>query len=110
MKKYVAAIIISTLTLGALSSAFASARVEGLHYWQTTTPLKQTVHLIEVDPAKLSIVLAHAKEKALGRETVSAIAKRYKAIAAINGGFLRVVNGSMGCQQVFLKYTGNGMA
>jgi uncharacterized protein YigE (DUF2233 family) len=89
MKKYVAAIIISTLTLGALSSAFASARVEGLHYWQTTTPLKQTVHLIEVDPAKLSIVLAHAKEKALGRETVSAIAKRYKAIAAINGGFFK---------------------
>lgn len=29
------------------------------------------------------------QRKALGRETVSAIAKRYKAIAAINGGFFK---------------------
>ncbi len=89
MKKHLIIFFISTLSLSVLSSAFAGTRVDGLQYQKIVTPLKQTVHLIEVDPAKLHIVPAHAKEKALGRETVKAIAKRYKAIAAINGGFFK---------------------
>ena len=90
MKKYLKTFfIINTLTLSALSTASAGSRIEGLGYWKTITPLKQTVHLLEIDPAQLSIIPAHAKEKALGRETVRAIAKRYKAIAGINGGFFK---------------------
>jgi hypothetical protein len=71
------------------AGAMAKTPIDGLRYSKTTTPLKQTIHILEIDPNKLNIVPAHAKEKALGRETVSAIAKRYKAIAAINGGFFK---------------------
>ncbi len=90
MQKYIKPfVILSALILGACPKAMAEGRIDGLRYWKTTTPLKQTVHLLDIDPAKLSIMPAHAKEKARGRETVTSIAKRHKAIAAINGGFFK---------------------
>jgi hypothetical protein len=90
MKKYVRIFfILSILSYSALSSSIAHAYIDGLRCWKVTTSLKQTIHLVEIDPSKLNIIPAHAKEKALGRETVTAIAKRYKAIAAINGGFFK---------------------
>ncbi len=75
-----------------LWSPFAAAEelYHGLRYHKVTTPEKQTIHVLEIDPSRLTIKAAHAKEKAIGRETVSAIAKRHKAIAAINGGFFRM--------------------
>jgi exopolysaccharide biosynthesis protein len=78
----------------ARSVAYATTQSEellqGLKYSKITTPFKQIVHILQVDPHQLDITAAHAKEQALGRETVTSIAKRYQAIAAINGGFFKM--------------------
>lgn len=81
----------------------AAAPLEGIRYWKTTTPLKQSAYILEIDPAKLEIIPAHAKEKVLGRETVAVIAKRHHAIAAINGGFFKIGHTTNGLPAGILK-------
>ncbi len=82
-------IIFSLLAIFSIPYVAAQELCKGLRYWKLTTPLKQNVHMLEIDPTQLNIIPAHAFDTALGRETVASIAKRYKAIAAINGGFFR---------------------
>ncbi len=62
----------------------------GLRYEsrQTTEPF--SIHIVEVNPAKLTITAERALGKGIGRETVSSIAKRKRAIVAVNGGFFRI--------------------
>jgi len=81
--------LVNILIFSSASFAKKEELLEGLRYWKVTTALQQSVHVLKVDPSLLSITAAHAKEQALGRETVAAIAKRHKAIAAINGGFFK---------------------
>lgn len=47
----------------------------------------QSIHVLRVDPTRVAIIPAKAQPFCLGRETVSAIASRYNALAAVNGGF-----------------------
>ncbi len=81
--------LISFLTLCSVITTCAEALHDGLQYWKTTTPAQQNVQILKVDPARLRIIAAHANGKALGRESIATIAKRYHAIAAINGGFFK---------------------
>ncbi len=53
-------------------------------------PISQAIHLIEVDPSCYKIKPVKALDYGLGRESVLSIAKRYRAIAAINGGFFDI--------------------
>lgn len=80
--------------------------LKGLKYSKLTTPLMQNVHLLDVDPEHLDIIAAHAKETVLGLETVTAIAKRYNAIAAINGGFFKIGESIDGLPAGILKIRG----
>src|SRR5579883_1628525 len=50
---------------------------------------KEEIHVLEIDPSKVRIAPAHAGKDILALETVSTIAKRHQAAAAINGGFFR---------------------
>jgi hypothetical protein len=48
------------------------------------------INLLRVDLTKVRLDVHHAFDKALGVEPTSAIAKRHRAIAAINAGFFRL--------------------
>jgi hypothetical protein len=80
--------------------------LQGLRYWKLTTPVKQQVHILQIDPHQFEIIGAHAKEKALGRETVATIARRHQAIAAINGGFFKMGEAIDGLPAGILKIQG----
>src|SRR5688500_10613029 len=47
------------------------------------------VNVVRVDMAKARLDIVHAKDAAIGLETVSAIAQRTGAIVAVNGGYFR---------------------
>jgi len=49
-----------------------------------------SVHILYVVPNQVSIRAVKAGKGTLGRETVSEIAKRWHALAAVNGGFFRI--------------------
>ena len=89
------------------SHAVAEELLKGLTYQKLTTNLQQTIHVLEVDPLYFTINTAHAKERALGRETVSTIAKRHRAIAAINGGFFKGGEAIDGLPAGILKIQGH---
>lgn len=48
------------------------------------------IHVLRVDPSQARLDVVHARDNAVGLETVSAIAARHGAIAAINGGYFRM--------------------
>lgn len=48
------------------------------------------IDLVRLDLSRVRIDVHHANEKAIGTEATSAIAKRKRAIAAINAGFFRL--------------------
>jgi len=56
------------------------------HVQHSTDP-KLSIHILRIDPSKVAIRPAKAGSCCFGRETISAIANRYNALAAINGGF-----------------------
>jgi hypothetical protein len=62
---------------------------EGIHY-SCLQECFQTIHLLEVDPLLCDIQPIKAFDNGIGRESVLSIAKRYNALAAINGGFFSI--------------------
>ena len=56
-------------------------------------PAPSAIHLLKLDPAKVTLSSAHALDEVIGLETVDAIAARHQAIAAINAGFFNTRNG-----------------
>jgi hypothetical protein len=48
------------------------------------------IHILEVDPKKIEVRVAHAYDAAIGLETTAALADRRGALAAINGGYFRM--------------------
>lgn len=47
------------------------------------------INLLRIDLSKTNIQVVHALDEGVGLETVSSMAARYKATAAINGGYFR---------------------
>jgi exopolysaccharide biosynthesis protein len=45
------------------------------------------IHVLEADPKKIGVRVAHACDTAIGLETTAALAERHGALAAINGGY-----------------------
>ena len=45
------------------------------------------IHVLEVDPKRIEVRVAHAYDAAIGLETTAALADRRGALAAINGGY-----------------------
>ncbi len=62
----------------------------GLRYERRTTDLPQSIHILEVDPHRLRLAAVRALDDGIGRETVSSMARRTGAVAAVNAGFFRI--------------------
>jgi len=62
----------------------------GLRYEHRQTGQPLSIHILEIDPKKVTIAEARALNDGIGRETVSSIAARRGALAATNGGFFRI--------------------
>lgn len=56
-------------------------------------PGPSAIHLLRLDPAKITLSSAHALDEMIGLETVDVIAARHQAIAAVNAGFFNTRNG-----------------
>jgi exopolysaccharide biosynthesis protein len=48
------------------------------------------INLLRIDPSRARLEIVHARDNAVGLETVSSVAARHGAIAAINGGYFRM--------------------
>jgi len=52
-------------------------------------PDRWVIHVLVGDPAKVRLALGRARDKGVGTETTSSIARRRGALAATNGGYFR---------------------
>lgn len=64
------------------------------------------INLLKVDLGKLDLRVVHAMDSAIGLETVSSMAARYGAIAAINAGFFATTGTFRGDNVSVLKIAG----
>ena len=48
------------------------------------------IHVLEIDPKRIEVRVAHAYDAAIGLETTAALADRRGALAAINGGYFQM--------------------
>lgn len=79
------------LLLGCLQWLLSSpVEVPGLRYEHRNTVGPESIHILEVDPRQLRIEAVRALDDGVGRETVSSIAQRKAALAAVNAGFFRI--------------------
>jgi hypothetical protein len=62
----------------------------GLRHELRTTDAPHSIHILEVDPSRWRIRAVRALDQGVGRETVSSLAERHGARAAINAGFFRI--------------------
>ncbi len=106
MFRFIPQLFIFVITFFTLSVSCAEELIQGLSYRKIITPLWHSIHVLEVDPTYLNITAAHAKDSALGIETVQNIAKRHRAIAAINGGFFKMGEQTEGLPAGILKIKG----
>lgn len=66
---------------------------DGIEYAELTREIDKTsirMNLLRLDLTKVRLDVVHAMDAAIGTETVSSMAKRHGAIAAINAGFFRL--------------------
>lgn len=66
---------------------------EGIEHAEITRKingLDVKLNLLRLDPQKIRLDVIHAMDTVNGTETLSSIAKRHAAIAAINAGFFRL--------------------
>jgi exopolysaccharide biosynthesis protein len=64
------------------------------------------VHVLEADPHKVRVEIAHAYDAAIGLETTADLAIRHGALAAINGGYFRMKGLLAGDNQGALQLDG----
>lgn len=66
---------------------------EGIEYAEVSRNIGEKpvkMNLLRLDLTKVRLDVVHAMDAAIGTETVSSIANRYGAVAAINAGFFRL--------------------
>ncbi len=62
----------------------------GLRYESRAAAGPLSIHILHVDPRRVRIEAVRALDDGVGRETVSSMAERKAALAAVNGGFFRI--------------------
>jgi exopolysaccharide biosynthesis protein len=65
-----------------------------------------TIHVLNLDPSQVRLELARAMDEGVGIETVSSMAGRHGAVAAINGGYFRTGGLYRGEPAGFLEVAG----
>lgn len=83
-------IFIAIFVVYSVFSCEANARKESLHYKSYTPNPFTIIHVLTIDPKQVKIVSMRAQDIGQGLAKVENIAKRFNAIAAINGGFFRL--------------------
>jgi exopolysaccharide biosynthesis protein len=86
------AVCVSAVNLSAQD--FKNVR-DGVEYAELTRTIDGQpvrMNLLRLDLKKVRLDVVHALDMAIGTETVSSMAKRHGAFAAINGGFFRLDN------------------
>ncbi len=79
------------LFLIVLAALAVQARAEeGFSYEHRSSNEPWSIHVAVVDPTRFRIEAVRARDKGLGRETVSSLAHRSGAFLAVNSGFFRV--------------------
>ena len=77
----------------AVSWRSVAAGVEHAHIVRTSTAGDAggllSIHALRIDLARARLDVVHALDSAVGLETVSSMAQRHGAIAAVNGGYFR---------------------
>lgn len=84
--------------------------LQGVRYEHRILEGPVSVHILEVDPQHVKIEAAHAEPNVLSLETVSQIAKKEGAYAAVNGGFFRMRGKYTGASSGILKIDGKWLA
>ena len=64
------------------------------------------IHVLEVDPKRIEVRVAHAYDAAIGLETTETLARRRGALAAINGGYFLMTGLLAGDSQGALRIEG----
>lgn len=83
-----------TTWLGAATSAAPGVDYFVSHDTTLSEPVGPTaVYLLKLDPTRVAMSSAHARDEVMGLETADVIAARHQAIAAVNAGFFNTSNG-----------------
>jgi hypothetical protein len=94
--------------LGSLSALSGSQEVvPGLVYEHRSQEGPLSIHILDVDPGQVEILAGRALNDGVGLETVSSIALRSGAVAAVNGGFFGKGGRYDGDPSGILKIGGN---
>lgn len=83
-----------TLTTSAQKSEFIAPGIEHLQITRGYKSDKEStgpwfINVLRIDPNQARLQMVHALDEAVGLETVSSIAARYGALAAVNSGYFR---------------------
>ena len=90
MRTLVAALVAAALAVADQSPAVAwRAVAAGVEHAQIVKDGPLNINVLRIDPARARLDVVHALDAAVGLETVSSMAERYGAIAAVNGGYFR---------------------
>ncbi len=95
MRFIIAIILIVLVSRGILYAQDFRTIANGVEYAQFTRQIRVqdsasfpcVVNLLRIDGTKAALQLVHAKDAAIGLETTSSLANRYRALAAVNAGF-----------------------
>ena len=96
---FAASLIAATLLVAAQETAATRWRAvaPGVEHAQLTreggaagNAGRWNINLLRVDPSRARLEIVHAHDNAVGLETVSSLAARHSATAAINGGYFRM--------------------
>jgi hypothetical protein len=74
---------------GAIAWSAIAAGVEHAHVVRQAAPGPWNIHLLRIDLSQVRLDAVRALDEAVGLETVSSLAARHAAIAAVNGGYFR---------------------
>lgn len=83
-------VLVSSLLWFCAFSCGAKDAKDLIHYQVDTSNRFATIHILTIDPKDAKVIAARAQDVGHGLCNVAYLAKQYKAIAAINGGFFRV--------------------
>lgn len=83
---------------------------QGARYELRTTADPLAIHILTIDPSRLRLTLERALDRGVGRETVSAMARRKGAIAGVNAGFFTIGGSYDGEPAGILKLRGEWLS
>ncbi len=87
---FLAVLLASVFSLNGQEFREVANGIEYAEYRTEISGIDVSLNLLLIDPTKVRIEIVHARDRAIGTETVSEIAKKHGAYAAINAGFFRL--------------------